>query len=67
LHNINDIVLTESRAKELSGTDDVIDKTVEIQVGITFQPFNVSAVAEDIPANSTIRFDVLENFLLLRK
>jgi len=63
LHDMNDIVLTETRAKELFGSDDVVDKTVEIQIGTTFQPFRVSAVAKDIPANSTIRFDVLGNFL----
>ena len=63
LHNLNDVVLTESRAKELFGTDDVVGKTLEISIGTTFQPFKVSAVAKDIPANSTVRFDVLGNFL----
>jgi putative ABC transport system permease protein len=63
LHEMNDIVLTESRAKELFGKDDVVGKIVEIQIGIAFQPFRISAVARDIPANSTIRFDVMGNFL----
>jgi len=63
LHNLNDIVLTESKARQLFGSDNVIGKTVQIQIGATFQPFNVSAVAKDIPANSTIRFDVLGTFL----
>ena len=63
LHNPNDIVLTESRAKELFGTEDVIGKTVEISIGTTFKPFKVTAVAKDPPANSTVRFDVLANFL----
>jgi putative ABC transport system permease protein len=58
----NDIVLTESRAKTLFGNDDVVGKTVEIQIGTAFYPFKVSAVAKDIPGNSTIRFDVLGNF-----
>jgi putative ABC transport system permease protein len=63
LRNTNDIVLTESRAKELFGSNNVVGKIVEIQIGTTFQPFNISAVAKDIPANSTIRFDMLGNFL----
>ncbi|SDT63398.1 putative ABC transport system permease protein [Mucilaginibacter mallensis] len=67
LHGINDIVLTETRAKELFGTDDVVGKIIEIQIGTTFQPFMVSAVAKDMPANSTIRFDILGNFLFAQK
>lgn len=63
LHNLNDIVLTESKAKQIFGTDDVVGKTVQIQIGTTFQPFTVSSIAKDIPANSTIRFDVLGTFL----
>ena len=63
LRDMNDIVLTESRAKELFGSDDVVGRMVQIQIGTAFQPFNISAVAKDVPANSTIRFDVLGNFL----
>jgi putative ABC transport system permease protein len=66
LHDMNDIVLTESRAKELFGTDDVVGKTVEIQLGTTIQPFRISAIAENIPSNSTIRFDVLGNFPFIK-
>ncbi len=62
LHDKNDVVVTESRARELFGTDDVVGKVVEIQVGTTFQPFKITAVAKDMPANSTVRFDVLGNF-----
>ncbi|MDR3713487.1 MAG: ABC transporter permease [Puia sp.] len=66
LNDRNDIVLTESRAKELFGSDDVVGKTVEIQLGTTVRPFRVSAVARDIPANSTVRFDVLGNFIFIK-
>src|SRR5258708_27947633 len=66
LHDLNDIVLTESRAKELFGTDDVVGKTVEIQLGTTILPFRISAIAENIPSNSTIRFDVLGNFPFIK-
>src|SRR5260221_8272856 len=66
LHNMNDIVLTESRAKQLFGSDNVVGKTVEIQLGTTIQPFRISAIAENIPSNSTIRFDVLGNFVFIK-
>ena len=67
LHNLNDVVLTESKAKEVFGTDDVVGKIIEIKIGTAFQPFNVSAIAKDIPSNSTIRFDILGNFLYAEK
>ena len=67
LHSLNDMVLTETRAKELFGSDDVVGKTIEIRIGTTFQPFKVSAVAKDMPANSTVRFDILGNFLFAQK
>lgn len=63
LHDINDIVLTRSRAKQLFGTDEVVGRTLDIQIGTSFQPFKITAVAKDIPGNSTVRFDVLGNFL----
>ena len=66
LHDMNDIVLTDSRAKELFGTDDVVGKTIEIQLGTAFHPFRISAIAQNIPSNSTIRFDVLGNFLFIK-
>ena len=62
LSHLNDIVLTESKAKQLFGTDDAVGKIIQIQIGTTFQPFTVSAIAKDIPSNSTLRFDVLGNF-----
>ena len=62
LHDMHDIALTSSRAKELFGSDDVVGKTVEIQLGTASYPFTVSAVTEDVPSNSSIRFDILVSF-----
>lgn len=62
LHDMHDIALTSSRAKELFGSDDVVGKTVEIQLGPTFYPFTISAITEDVPFNSSIRFDILGSF-----
>ncbi|HEV8508753.1 MAG TPA: ABC transporter permease [Chitinophagaceae bacterium] len=62
LHNLNDIVLTESRALQIFGNLDALGKIVEIKIGSDFQPFRVSAVTKEPPSNSTIQFDVLGNF-----
>ena len=67
MHNLNDIVLTESKAREIFGTDEVVGKTIDIKIGSSFQPFVISAVANDLPENSTIHFDVLGNFLYAEK
>jgi putative ABC transport system permease protein len=56
------IVLTRSRAVQLFGKTDVIGKTVLIKVDTAFQPFIVSAVAEDIPTNTNISFNVLGSY-----
>jgi len=67
LHNLNDVVLTESKAKEIFGNDNVIGKTIEIKIGSSFQSFIISAIAMDIPENSTVHFDILGNYLYAEK
>ena len=62
LKELQNIVLTESKAKELFGMDNVVGRTLEIKIDDSFVPFTVSAVAKDIPPNSSIRCDVLGNF-----
>jgi len=62
LKELQNIVVTKQTAKELFGTDNVVGRTIEIKIDDAFVPFNVSAVAEDIPANSSIQFDLLGNF-----
>ncbi len=63
LQDLHSIVLTKEKAEELFGTDNVIGRTVQIKIDDDFLPFTVSAVAENVPANSSIRFDVLGNFI----
>lgn len=65
LRNLNDIVVTSSTAMALFGSDNVIGRTVQIKIDENFLPFTVSAVAENIPANSSVTFDVLGNFIFL--
>ena len=67
LHEMNDIVLTESRARQLFGKDDnVIGRVIDVQLGPNWYPFTISGVAYDPPPNSTIRFDVLVNIQFYR-
>jgi putative ABC transport system permease protein len=65
LLDIHSIVLTQSKAEELFGNANAIGRTVQIKIDNTFQPFTVSAVAKDIPSNSTISFDALASFIFL--
>jgi len=62
LKELQNIVVTKEKAKELFGTDNVVGRTIEIKVDDAFVPFTVSAVAENIPANSSLQFDLLGNF-----
>jgi len=62
LKEFQNIVLTKEKAKQLFGTENVVGRTLEIKVDDAFVPFTVSAVAEDIPANSSIQFDLLGSF-----
>jgi putative ABC transport system permease protein len=65
LKGLNSLVITSSKAKELFGTDDAIGKTVELKAPKDFQPFIITAVAGDMPANSSIHFDVMGSFAFL--
>jgi ABC-type antimicrobial peptide transport system permease subunit len=57
------IVLTESTAKTLFGTDDPINKIVRIDNG---SEVKVTGVVKDVPDNSTIKFDYLLTIELFR-
>ncbi len=62
LESPGNIVLTRDKAIQLFGRTNVVGKTVEIKNGDRFEPFEVGAVAENIPVNSSVRFDILGNF-----
>lgn len=55
LDNVNSVVLTESTAIKYFGTNDVVNKTINV----SGSPVQVSAVIKDIPANSHVHFDLL--------
>jgi len=62
LKDLQNIVITRSKAKELFGTDNVVGRVIGIKMDEKFIPFTISAVAENIPANSSVQFDLLGNF-----
>jgi putative ABC transport system permease protein len=62
LKNPNNIVLTRDKAMQLFGETNVVGKTVEIKLDEKFDPFTITAVTENIPANSTITYDILGSF-----
>lgn len=66
LQGLSSLVVTVSKAKELFGTDNVVGKTVQLKAPNEFQPFIISAVAEDMPANSSITFEVMGSFAFLQ-
>lgn len=62
LEEINSVVLTEETALLLFAEENPTGKTLEIKVGENFEPFTVTAVARNLPPNSTIRFGILTSF-----
>jgi putative ABC transport system permease protein len=65
LKDLHSLVITESKAKELFASENAVGRTVQIKIDTTFQPFTITAIAEDVPANSSVKFDALANFELL--
>ncbi len=58
----NQIVITRDAALRLFGDINSIGKTVEIKSHDKFQSFIVSAIAENIPSASSIKFDILASY-----
>ncbi|MEO6456332.1 MAG: ABC transporter permease [Ginsengibacter sp.] len=62
LQDLHSIVLTEAIAKKLFGNINPIGKFVEIKTEDVYIPFTVTAIAENLPSNSSIEFKMLGNF-----
>jgi len=62
LRDINSVVLTETSAQQLFGEENPTGKTLDIKITDHFEPFMVTGVANDLPPNSSIRFDLLCSF-----
>ena len=59
LRDPNAIVLSESLAAKVFGTDDPLEKTIEVQVIGRRTPQRVTGVMRDVPRNSHFRFEML--------
>lgn len=56
------VVLTEKTALRLFGESNPVGKILEIKLEEHFEPFTVSAVAQNLPSNSTCKFEILLPF-----
>ena len=53
------IVITEATAKKYFGNENPIGKSISLKMGEEFQDYQVSGLLADIPANSSIKFEIL--------
>jgi len=60
------IVLTESAAQRYFGTEDAIGQPLNVQIQRGSADFTVTAVVEDVPANSHFSFDIVASFQSMR-
>ena len=61
IENDNSIVFTESFAEKFFGNEPPIGKTVTIISGQSRKDFTVSGVAQNLPKNSSLQFNVVVN------
>jgi len=59
LHHQSDVVITRRAAEKFFGHQNVINKTISIQLNDSFEDFVVKAVIENVPTNSSLQFDIL--------
>jgi putative ABC transport system permease protein len=65
LKDLHSIVVSELEAERLFGETNPLGKQLEVKVGNEFESFTVTAVAQNLPSNSSLSFDVLANFEFL--
>jgi len=64
LNGLNSVILTKTLAGKLFGGEDPVNKVVKLN---NSELLNVEAVIEDVPANSSIKFDYLMSWALYEK
>jgi putative ABC transport system permease protein len=62
LSRSQNIVLTKTKALKYFGADDPLGKIMTLSFGPESRDFLVAGVAEDVPGNSSIRFDFVISF-----
>ena len=70
LSDINAVVVTESTAKKIFNTNNVVGKILQLDADPSYdklgKPLIISGVVKDPPANSSLQFDMLFTFQFLR-
>ena len=62
LKELNEIVLSKPTADKLFGRINPVGKSLEIKFQEQFETFTITGVADPIPSNSSINFEILGNF-----
>jgi putative ABC transport system permease protein len=62
LSDDHSVVLSRSKAEKYFSDEDPMGKTLTITYGHVSKDYVVTGVAEDVPANSSIQFDILIHF-----
>ncbi len=55
------VVITEETAKKYFGEENPMGKSIRMQMGDNYEEYQVTGLLEDLPANSSIRFEMLIN------
>ncbi|GAB3220392.1 ABC transporter permease [Algoriphagus aestuariicola] len=55
------VVITEETAKKYFGNENPMGKSIRIQMGDNYEEYQVTGLLEDLPANSSIKFEMLVN------
>src|SRR5436190_6742872 len=55
LRDLHSVVLSRNVAKKYFGTEDVIGETMRIKLNDDFDNFTITAIAENLPQNSTLK------------
>jgi putative ABC transport system permease protein len=61
LKNKFGVVITEETGKKYFGDANPMGKPIRMQMGESFQEYQVSGVLEDLPPNSSLKFEMLVN------
>jgi putative ABC transport system permease protein len=62
ISDLHSVVLTEEIANRLFGKTNAIGQSLQVKIDDVFEPFIVTAIAENPPSNSSFQYSMLVNF-----
>lgn len=65
LNDLHSVVLTDEASRKLYGDVNPVGRIIGIKIDEAFQPLTVTGVCENIPSNSSIRFEIMGNYRFL--